>query len=62
MSDTTASDGLREELLAYIERYKGVQNAAIQLGLSKEAVSRAAAGLTVRAGTLAQIREKLKRR
>jgi hypothetical protein len=61
MAEKIATDEMRTQLTKYVQRV-GLQNAAAQLGISREALSRVAAGFEVRAGTLALVREKMKGR
>jgi hypothetical protein len=61
VSDDITPDELRAELKKYAETM-GLQNAASQIGISREALARAVAGLPVRTGTISRIREKLRQR
>jgi hypothetical protein len=61
MSKTVADEDLRAKVTKYVNAV-GVQDAAAQLGVSREALSRVAAGFEVRAGTIALVREKMKGR
>jgi hypothetical protein len=60
MSETAPDEDFRKKIVAYVNRKGGVKDAAAQLGISKEALARASAGFSVRPGTLALLREKIR--
>lgn len=61
MADIPATVELRATLTKYVNRYKSFNLAAQSLGVARETLSRAMAGIPVREGTILLLEKRLRK-